>query len=93
LRPHAVLLKQLRETLGSVAVSQVGTRPDDLVGRHWHRFRDVENTLADALGAEAALSKSTVSRICQAIGVEFTSWSSRRLDGLQLEPRRPRPRW
>ena len=30
--------------------------------------RDVENTLADALGAEAALSKSTVSRVCQAIG-------------------------
>ena len=33
--------------------------------------RDVENTLADALGAEAALSKSAVSRICQAIGDEF----------------------
>ena len=29
--------------------------------------RDVEATLADALGAEAALSKSTVSRVCQAI--------------------------
>ena len=47
--------------------------------------RDVENTLADALGAEAALSKLTVSRICQAIGDEFTAWSSRRLDGLQLD--------
>jgi putative transposase len=47
--------------------------------------RDVENTLADALGAEAALSKSTVSRICQAIGEEFTAWSARRLDGLQLD--------
>ena len=47
--------------------------------------RDVENTLADALGAEAALSKSTVSRICQAIGDEFTAWSGRRLDGLQLD--------
>jgi putative transposase len=47
--------------------------------------RDVENTLADALGAEAALSKSTVSRICQVIGDEFTAWSSRRLDGLQLD--------
>ena len=47
--------------------------------------RDVENTLADALGAEAALSKSTVSRICQTIGDEFTAWSSRRLDGLQLD--------
>ena len=47
--------------------------------------RDVENTLADALGAEAALSKSTVSRVCQAIGDEFTQWSSRRLDGLELD--------
>ncbi len=47
--------------------------------------RDVQNTLADALGAEAALSKSTVSRVCQAIGEEFTAWSSRRLDGLELD--------
>lgn len=47
--------------------------------------RDVENTLADALGAEAALSKSTVSRVCQAIGEEFDAWSSRRLDGLELD--------
>ena len=47
--------------------------------------RDVQNTLADALGAEAALSKSTVSRVCQAIGEEFTQWSSRRLDGLELD--------
>lgn len=47
--------------------------------------RDVENTLADALGAEAALSKSTVSRVCQAIAEEFAAWSSRRLDALELE--------
>jgi len=47
--------------------------------------RDVENTLADALGAEAALSKSTVSRVCQAIGEEFTRWSTRRLDALELD--------
>ena len=47
--------------------------------------RDVENTLADALGAEAALSKSTVSRVCQAIGDEFTQWSARRLDELELD--------
>jgi transposase-like protein len=47
--------------------------------------RDVENTLADALGAEAALSKSAVSRICQVIGDEFTAWAGRRLDGLQLD--------
>jgi putative transposase len=47
--------------------------------------RDVQNTLADALGAEAALSKSTVSRICQAIGEEFEAWSSRRLHELELD--------
>jgi transposase-like protein len=47
--------------------------------------RDVENTLADALGTEAALSKSTVSRVCQAIAGEFTAWSERRLDDLELD--------
>jgi transposase-like protein len=47
--------------------------------------RDVQNTLADALGSEAALSKSTVSRVCQAIGDEFTQWSCRRLDGVELD--------
>ena len=47
--------------------------------------RDVQNTLADALGAEAALSKSTVSRVCQVIGEEFERWSTRRLDDLELD--------
>jgi putative transposase len=47
--------------------------------------RDVENTLADALGAEAALSKSTVSRVCQAVAAEFAAWSERRLDDMDLD--------
>jgi putative transposase len=47
--------------------------------------RDVENTLADALGAEAALSKSTVSRVCEAISEQFSAWSARRLDDLELD--------
>jgi putative transposase len=47
--------------------------------------RDVENTLADALGAEVALSKSTVSRVCQAIAAQFEAWSNRRLDELELD--------
>jgi transposase-like protein len=47
--------------------------------------RDVENTLADALGAEAALSKSTVSRVCQAIGEQFEAWRARPLDGVLLD--------
>jgi putative transposase len=47
--------------------------------------RDVEQTLADALGAEATLSKSTVSRVCEAIKVEFDAWRERRLDDLELD--------
>ena len=53
--------------------------------------RDVETTLAEALGAEAALSKSTVSRICQAIGDEFdhlvgqARWTASQLDYLFLD--------
>ena len=36
--------------------------------------RDVEATLAEALGPEATLSKSTVSRVCEAIKTEFDVW-------------------
>jgi putative transposase len=43
--------------------------------------RDVEASLADALGPQAALSKSTVSRVCQAIRDEFDTWRTRRLGG------------
>ena len=47
--------------------------------------RDVEATLADALGVEATLSKSEVSRICGAIRDELAAWSTRRLDDLKLD--------
>jgi putative transposase len=47
--------------------------------------RDVEATLAEVLGAEAALSKSTVSRICQRIREEFTAWRTRDLRGIRLD--------
>jgi transposase-like protein len=47
--------------------------------------RDVEACLADALGSQAALSKSTVSRICEAIKEEFEAWSKRDLSTLQLD--------
>jgi transposase-like protein len=47
--------------------------------------RDVEATLADALDAEAALSKSTVSTVCQAIRDELEVWSLRRLDEFTLD--------
>jgi putative transposase len=47
--------------------------------------RDVEAALAEVLGPEAALSKSTVSRICQAIKEEFDAWKIRDLHGIALE--------
>jgi putative transposase len=48
-------------------------------------MRDVEAALAEVLGPEAALSKSTVSRICQAIKDEFDAWKTRDLSGIELE--------
>jgi putative transposase len=47
--------------------------------------RDVEATLAEALGAQAALSRSTVSRICQQISEEFTAWQARSLAEVELD--------
>jgi putative transposase len=47
--------------------------------------RDVEATLADALGDQAAISKSTVSSICQQIKDEFGAWAARRLDAITLD--------
>jgi hypothetical protein len=47
--------------------------------------RDVEAALAEALGRQATLSKSTVSRVCQAIADEFNTWRERRLDELELD--------
>jgi hypothetical protein len=47
--------------------------------------RDVEGALADALGPEAALSKSTVSTICQAIVAEYDAWCRRDLTGVELD--------
>ena len=47
--------------------------------------RDVEATLADALGDQAAISKSTVSAVCQQITEEYQAWAARRLDGITLD--------
>jgi putative transposase len=47
--------------------------------------RDVEATLADALGDQAAVSKSTVSAICQAIKDEYQAWAGRRLEEVTLD--------
>lgn len=47
--------------------------------------RDVEASLADALGPESTISKSTVSRICEAIKDEFDAWRHRDLAGVELD--------
>jgi transposase-like protein len=47
--------------------------------------RDVEATLADALGDQAAISKSTVSSVCQQITGEYEAWARRRLDGIVVD--------
>lgn len=47
--------------------------------------RDVEATLEEALGEQAALSKSTVSRICQLPVEQFEVWQQRRLDEYELD--------
>jgi putative transposase len=47
--------------------------------------RDVEATLAEALGEQAALSKSTVSEICQVLVTQFKLWSQRDLSDYVLD--------
>ena len=47
--------------------------------------RDVEATLAEAPGDQAAISKSTVSAICQQIKDEYQVWALRRLDEVRLD--------
>jgi transposase-like protein len=46
--------------------------------------RDVEAALAEALGDQAAISKSTVSVICGQVKDEYGAWARRRLDGITL---------
>ena len=47
--------------------------------------RDVEAALAGALGDQAAISKSTVSSVCQQIKDEYERWAARRLDDVTLD--------
>jgi transposase-like protein len=47
--------------------------------------RDVEATLAEALGPQAALSRSTVSRICAQLAEDFTAWLARTLEDVELD--------
>lgn len=47
--------------------------------------RDIEALLAEALGPEAALSKSTASRICRRLRDEFEAFRARDLSGVELD--------
>jgi putative transposase len=47
--------------------------------------RDVEAALAEALGDQAAVSKSTVSVICGQIKDDYQAWAGRRLDEVVLD--------
>ena len=47
--------------------------------------RDIEAAPAEVLGPEAALSRSTVSRICQRIKDEFQAWRTRDRSGIRLD--------
>ena len=47
--------------------------------------RDVQATLAETLGDQAAISKSTVSEVCKAIRAEYQAWARRRLDEIMLD--------
>jgi len=47
--------------------------------------RDVEASLGEALGEQAAVSKSAVSRVCAELKTQFETWSRRDLSGLTLD--------
>ena len=47
--------------------------------------RDITAALAEALGPEATVSKSTVSRICERIRDEFAVWRTRDLSEVELD--------
>ena len=91
-----VVLKRpkLRNTTEAFASSLLGkgvvrTEPlEALVISGWVRGlsdRDIEAHLAEALGPEAALSKSTVSRICQRLREQFEAFRTRDLSDVELD--------
>jgi putative transposase len=47
--------------------------------------RDIEAALREALGPQATVSKSTVSRICEQIKDEFDTWRTRDLTGVAID--------
>jgi putative transposase len=47
--------------------------------------RDVEAMLAEVFGEQAAVSRTTVSRICQRLRAEFDAWKRRDLAGTRID--------
>jgi putative transposase len=47
--------------------------------------RDVEAMLAETFGEQAAISRTTVSRICQRLRTEFDTWKRRDLSGVGID--------
>ena len=47
--------------------------------------RDVEATLEEVLGQDGAVSRSTVSRICEQITAQYTAWQARPLGEVELD--------
>jgi len=47
--------------------------------------RDVEAALAEALGTDATVSKSSVSRVCGQVADELEAWARRDLSGVELD--------
>jgi putative transposase len=47
--------------------------------------RDVEAMLTEVFGEQAAVSRSTVSRICQRLRTEFDAWCRRDLTGVRID--------
>lgn len=92
--PVALARPKLRGTAGAFASRLFGAHVtktyalESLVIASFVRglsVRDVEATLADALGDQAAISKSTVSSVCQQIKEEYERRARRRLDDVTLD--------
>lgn len=92
--PVALRRPKLRNTTEAFASQLLGkgvvrSEPlEALVISAWVRGlsdRDIEALLAEALGPEAALSKSTASRVCARLGDEFDTFRSRDLSGVELD--------
>ena len=92
--PVELYRPKLRNTLEAFSSRLLGkhvTRTnalESLVISGWVRGlsdRDITAALAEALGPEATVSKSTVSRICEQIKHEFDAWRTRDLSQVELD--------